>query len=180
MSGPELPLSRRTALLTGTAGAVVVAGGCGSGHGDGAPARGASLSTDDDRLLRRRAVEREHRLRDAARATGRRHRGLAVDLRRLVSVHGDHLELLELPEDAQVDRSGSASASTAVPRDPREAVRGLARGERALAEGHARAALTADSGPFARVLAGMAAAADQQAHLLDVLALSDPGRRARR
>jgi hypothetical protein len=55
-------------------------------------------------------------------------------------------------------------------------VRELARSERTVAEAHAAAAIEARSGPFARVLAGMAAAAEQQAHVLDGLAASVAGR----
>ena len=172
MVGSESLLSRRTALATGVGAAAATVTGC--GDGDGAPtAAGDGRTVDADLPLVRRAVEREARVAAAARRHSRRQPRLEPHLARLVAVHEDHIDVL-------ARSSGTPTSRTEPDRGPRlgprEAVRALARQERDLAQAHAGAALAARSGPLARVLAGMAAAADQQAHVLDGLAVSGPGR----
>ena len=173
MSGlPLPPLTRRTAIVAGTAGVVAVTPGCGTGDGPSAADTGVGTSTSTrDEAGVRQAHDRETRMREDALRAARRHPGLEAELRRLAAVHGAHLRLLA----ASLESPRPRTAGSPVAREARAAARELARDERALAEAHARAALEADSGPFARVLAGMAAAAYQQAHVLDGLAVSGPG-----
>jgi hypothetical protein len=181
MSGAALPpVSRRTALLTGSGSLAVTLSACRTGATAGPaptadptadPSGASAPAAEGDLELLRRALDRERQLRRDALRTARRHGGLRANLRRTAEVHTAHTDLLQ--------RSVEGSSAGPVPRrvagDPRAAARALAGDERALADAHARAALDARSGPFARVLAGMAAAADQQAVLLDSLAV--PGRR---
>ena len=56
-----------------------------------------------------------------------------------------------------------------MPGTPAAAVAALVKAEEALRHAHVAGALRADSGPFARVLAGMAAAAAQQGVVLGEL-----------
>lgn len=172
MVGGEPKASRRATLATAaglTAAALV---GCGE-RTSAEP--GDDSSDDTDLRLLRRAVDREKQLRTELRATSRRHPELRSDLARVDDVHRQHVALLvrSLP-------SARAPRSLVVPRPARNAAaaaRERAASERRLAQAHAHAALEARSGPFARVLAGMAAAAEQQAHVLDGLAVSGPLRR---
>ena len=171
MVGVEPLLSRRAALATGVGAAAATVAGCGD---DGSPtAPGDGRTADADLPLVRRAVDREAEVVAAARRHSRRQPRLEPHLQRLVAVHENHIDVLA--------RSSGTPASRAEPdRGPRLGLRGaareLARRERDLAGAHARAALEARSGPLARVLAGMAAAADQQAHVLEGLAVTGPGR----
>ena len=171
MVGVE-PLSRRTALSVPAAVAAASVAGCGSTAGPGSP---STASRDPDEQVLRRAVAREERLRAELRAASRRHRRLGRALAAVDNVHGEHVVFLvrsldPAPPSADTDVPAPDQADPADPADDADAVRGLARSERALARAHAAAALEARSGPFARVLAGIAAAAEQQAHVLDALA----------
>jgi hypothetical protein len=171
MVGVEPLLSRRTALTTGAGAAV--AGFTGCGVADGTPAAAEDDEYAADLRLLRRAVQREEQLAAELRHAARRYPRLRADLQRAVAAHEDHVEVLA--------RSlGSRTTSTVVddgPRtDPASLARGLARTERRLAGSHAAAARRARSGPFARVLAGMSAAAEQQALVLDALATSTSAR----
>ena len=152
-------------------------GGCGSGTdtspaGTADPTPTATTSApptpaaDPDAELVRRAREGESQLRRDALRTSQRHPALRSALRRAAQVHAEHTDLLR----DSLDVAGADPVTRRVPPDPRAAARGLARRGRALAEEHARAALDSRSGPLARVLAGMAAAADQQAVVLEDLA----------
>jgi hypothetical protein len=171
----ESPLTRRTALLTGSGSLAVVLTGCRSEPGSAPVAAGGPSATstpDPDEELVRRARDGESQLRRDALRTARRHPGLRAVLRRTADVHATHTDLLR----ESIDLAGADPVVRPVPRDPRAAARGLAGRERALADAHARAAVDARSGPLARVLAGMAAAADQQAFMLDALGVSGGAR----
>ena len=90
---------------------------------------------------------------------------VTADVERLLStartVHQAHVDLLRGDDPAP-----RVQPPTAL---PRRLLGRLAGTEIGIAEQHAAAALTAESGPFARVLASMAAAARQQATLLGPL-----------
>jgi hypothetical protein len=92
--------------------------------------------------------------------TGQR-RPLLVAARR---VHQAHIDLLRGDDDAPP----APRLST----PPARVLANLPSTELSVAEQHAKAALAAQSGPFARVLASMAAAARQQAHVLADLGAS--------
>jgi hypothetical protein len=174
MPGLESPLTRRATLLTGSASVAVTLAACRSGTSTASTAPGdpsPAPTVDPDAGLVRRAHDGEDQLRRDALRTSQRHPALRPALRRAAEVHAVHADLLR----ESLDIAGGDPVGRQVPRDPQAAARGLARRERALAEAHARAALDARSGPLARVLAGMAAAADQQALVLDELAVT--GRR---
>jgi hypothetical protein len=130
---------------------------------------------DPDLRLLREALRREQQVQD--RVVDMRHSGtsLRTELQDVAAVHRAHLQLLRrsVPGDGGVQVTNLPDHPEP---PPAERVRRLAATERGLAEAHAHAALDARSGPFARVLAGMAAAAEQQAHVLDGLATSVPRR----
>jgi hypothetical protein len=166
MVGVEPLLSRRAALTTGAGVAAAALAGCGADTG-------TSAATDDeydaDLRLLRHAVDREQRVRAQVRAASRQQPRLRSDLRRIVDVHQAHIEVLS----RSLEQRTNPTAVEKGPRlDARDTARDLARSERVLAEAHAKAALQARSGPFARVLAGLAASADQQGLVLDGLASS--------
>ncbi len=118
------------------------------------PAQVAGADPDPDAALleaARRAESRmvrllRHRVRSAAAPRGLARAGLEV--------HLAHLALLEVPADEE----GAGRGSSPSPRD-------LAAAEERLARRHTELAVRATSGPFARVLAGMAAASGQQTDL---------------
>jgi hypothetical protein len=175
MVGVEPRVSRRTALAAGTGLTAAALAGCGARTLADADHAGDARSDDPDLRLLRLAVDREESLRAELRVTSRRHPTLRGDLERGDAVHGRHVALLVRSLPSKESRLGVAVPPRA--RNAADAARDLARSERRLATAHARAALDARSGPFARVLAGMAAAAEQQAHVLDGLAVSGRHRR---
>jgi hypothetical protein len=130
---------------------------------------------DPDLRLLREALRREQQVQD--RVLDLRHSGasLRTELREVAAVHAAHLQLLRRSVTGDDGVQTTARPDHPEP-PPAERVRRLAAAEHGLAEAHAHAALDARSGPFARVLAGMAAAAEQQAHVLDGLATSVPRR----
>jgi hypothetical protein len=148
------PLSRRLLLQTAAFSGVVPLTGC-----QGSP---LSIADDggfehdrpdpDEALLVaavRAEAEMAARLRTLLPRSARR-------VRRSLQVHEAHLDLLrdateQLPEP---DVGGG-----------RLSLRRVSAAEEALSRRHADAAVRASSGPFARLLAGMAAAAAQQADL---------------
>ena len=167
-------MSRRTALAATAA--ALTATGCGVDDG-GPPTAGTDPPTEpgvDLRLLRE-ALRREQQLEDRVVSLRGDRATLRTLLQGVAAVHRDHLDLLQrsAPDDGEDEvrlRIRSARPRPAAG----DQVRRLAAAERRLAQAYADAALAARSGPFARVLAGMAAAADQQAHLLDSLAGTGP------
>lgn len=146
------PLSRRRLLHTAALAGLVPLTGC-----QGSPlvteaGEPATEADPDERLLVAAAgaeAEMVARLRALLpRSPGR--------VRRTLQVHEAHLELL-----------GEADARLPEPDvgDDRLTLRRVTAAEEALGRRHAAAAVQASSGSFARLLAGMAAAAAQQADL---------------
>ncbi len=119
-----------------------------------------------------RALAREQALVELLTETGRRHRSLRRRLAPTLRVHIDHVELLRGAADLSGDPVPPPDPVVGGP--PRAMLARTARAERALVGQHTTAAVAARSGAFARVLAGMAAAAAQQAVLLDGIAPSGP------
>ena len=166
------PLSRRTLLGTGAAvGLTAALTACDDVPLDqtrpGALVRPRATSSalptpgpDPDRDLLRAALLLE------ATQVARLQRVLRMRLPRAVDrrvaaarqVHADHVRLLRGDDPAPTVPPPSAVPSRLLGRLPAS--------ELAIAEQHAAAALAAQSGPFARVLASMAAAARQQATIL--------------
>jgi hypothetical protein len=170
LSGQWAPyeLGRRPVALAGAAGAVLLVTGCTSRHRRGQPVLPPQRENPDEALVAR-ALAAEQALVRRIELTTRRHPSLRRHVREALIVHRSHVELLQKAGDGQ--RSGAASATphhgeVRVPAAPRTAVAALVRAEQSLERSQATAALKADSGVFARVLAGMAAAAAQQAVLL--------------
>ena len=106
-------------------------------------------------------------------ATARRHPTLAATLASTRAAHRAHVALLTkaVPDDTPFrSPSPGADGSARVPRKPTRALSALAAAERHLGDVGARSSLAARSGPFARVLASMSAAASQQSVRLDAAA----------
>lgn len=119
---------------------------------------------DPDRDLVVRALAAERTLVELVQRTRRRHRTLRRDLEEPLGVHRAHVALLT----GAVPRSvRTVLRRRRVPRTPAAALTVVVEAEEALKRSHVAGALRAQSGPFARVLAGMAAAAAQQAVVLD-------------
>lgn len=176
---PDLPasVSRRTAIGGVAAVTAAVAAGCtgeDSGPGTTAAPRRSGPPSPDVALAAAVLVDEQAML-DRVLATARRYPRLAGTLAEARTAHRAHVALLTraVPED---DRPGSPSASPSVPAAPRRrpvvpadpgaALAVLATAESRLTAVDQRSALAAESGPFARVLASMAAAAAQQAFAL--------------
>lgn len=121
---------------------------------------------------------------DTIEATAARHRELAGILSPLIAAHSEHLRLLaeavpaasDTASDTGASASPSPSASSPteqgvrryrVPREPQAALSRLSENEQDLSTSTKRHAFVAKSGPFARLLASMAASAAQHAVLLD-------------
>jgi hypothetical protein len=122
-----------------------------------------SSAPDPDVALAVRTVAAESSVLALVTAIGRRHHRLRPVLRSAKEVHRAHLALLSdaVPDDASPP-GPTPSPADRVPADPEAALRALAQAEDRLAAEHRRSAFDAASGPFARVLASMAAAAAQQ------------------
>lgn len=154
-------ITRRGAALAGLAGSALLATGCTSrGSGGTAPRR---TEPDPDLALVTSALAAEQALVDQVEATTRRHPSLRRQLRPTLAVHRSHVRLL-----AGAAKGGSTPAAgrgrrAHVPGSSTAAIAALARSEGDLRQSHAAAAERAQSGAFARVVAGMAAAAAQQA-----------------
>jgi hypothetical protein len=128
---------------------------------------------DPDLALVRTALGHERRLLGRVEAARRRHRQLRPLLAEAAKVHRSHVQLLAKAldgDDATVDQPA------AVPGSPARALRDVRAGERRLAGDHTRTAMAARSGPFARLLAVMAAAAAQQDRVLGQAALKGGSR----
>lgn len=125
------------------------------------PSGPATADPDPDEDLLRAAIQLEATQLARLARVGRL--AVAPPVRRLLrgatEVHRAHVDLLRGDDPAPVVQPPAAVPARLLGR--------LAGAEIALAEQHLSAALTAESGPFARVLASMAAAARQQATLLD-------------
>lgn len=156
--------------------AAPVTAACSSG-GDaverpGSPAPG----TDPDLELLRAAHTSEEAMLDLLERTLARHPDLQKRLAGAVAAHTAHIASL-----AGHDVSGSSTPSTApsptptpVPPQATKAVEVVTRAETALSLAQARHAAVAASGPFAALLASLAASAAQQAYLLQYPARREP------
>jgi hypothetical protein len=157
-----------------------VATGCtgDGGSSDGPAASGRSGGQSPDVALAAAVLADEQAVLDRVLGTLRRHPGLGGALAGARTGHRAHVALLTraAPEDQP---SGTPSVSLSVLATPRRltvpdrpgaALAALARAESRLSAVHTRSALAAESGPFARVLASMAAAAAQQAASLTTVA----------
>lgn len=137
---------------------------------------------DADVALAAEALTQQRTMIDLISASQERHPRLARLLGPLLTAHDAHASLLAeaAPDDESEQPSPSATPEsdrrTRVARNPARAVDDLVRAERALVVATKRHAFRARSGAFARVLAGMAAAAAQNATLLE--SASAPGRRS--
>lgn len=165
-------LTRRTALLS----LGVLLAGCttathdpsesGRSRASSGPTRAdGSATPDPDVALATDSVTAERSVLALVGAIGRRHPRLRHGLREAKDVHRAHVALLAgaVPED--VSPGPDPLPAVRVPAEPEAALRALALAESKLAAEHRRSAFDAASGPFARVLASMAAAAAQQAAL---------------
>ena len=182
------PVTRRAVLL-GAAGAVLT--GCTGGlkvgrDGRGRPGRRrtsdadaqkAAEQVDPDVALAATALAVERHALAAVEATQDRHARLRVLLDPAAEAHRAHVALLA---DAVPDEGASATPATTairVPRSRRRAVGRLVELEAELAATGRLNAFQAQSGPFARLLASMAASAGQQEVLLGGLTVPGGPRR---
>ena len=169
-------------------GALLLAGCTGDGGRTPRLRGGSAREADPDVAVATEAllaVETAHTL---ARATAERHPGLAEPLSSLLGAHGGHVAVLDdaVPREATAIPSPSAPAGTgaagdaaseqpptgttggpSVPGDERRALALVVSQERALTVQLKQLAFRARSGPFARLLAGVAASAAQHAAVLD-------------
>jgi hypothetical protein len=125
-----------------------------------------SPTRDHDVRLAARVLAGEQAMLDRVLATLRRHPGLAAALAAARQGHREHVDVLVAAVPAGARTPRTAARPRPVPGGPGAALSSLAGAEDRLARLRARDALTARSGPFARVLASMAAAAAQQGALL--------------
>lgn len=185
-------LTRRTALGVVTAGGAAALTGCTPSGIDRRPRKNASAAptpdADPDVALAATVLADEQAMLDLITATVERHPTLEARLATARDAHQAHVDLLTkaVPKDARVSPGASASADTApsvspsvspsptgpptVPARRPRAVAALADAEDRLALVGRRSAFAAQSGVFARVLAGMSASAAQHA-----VALGDTG-----
>jgi hypothetical protein len=167
------PVSRRTALV-GVCGLGARVAGCTSGSpGAAAPSPSASGSTgatgvtpspavEPDVLLAATVLDVERAMLERVLATQRRHPRLAGSLAGARAAHRAHVDLLATAVPTDVARP-ARRRTRSVPASPGAALAALARAEEELAGKDRSSAMAARSGAFARVLASMAAAAEQQA-----------------
>jgi hypothetical protein len=171
LDGVPSPVSRRTALGGLAVLGVAAVAACTSGRATRpavtvpAPSRGRSPSgvpADPDVRLAATALHEEQAMLDRVLATGRVHPHLAGPLAGARATHRAHVDLLAraVPTGAAARRP--ARRRQPVPRSQAAALAALAGAEDRLASAGGGHALVARSGPFARVLASMAASAAQQ------------------
>jgi hypothetical protein len=116
---------------------------------------------DRDLVVASLAVEQRHL--DRLRAVRRRHRRLRADLAAPVAVHAAHVELLRGAVD---DLPDPEPAPWSVPDTPVSALGALTASARTVWTEQVAVAMRARSGTFARLAAGMAAAAAQQEQVI--------------
>lgn len=167
-------LARRQVALAGLTGAALVVSGCTSQEQGTSPQLPARAPQNPDHGLVGRALSVERAMVDRIEATVRRHANLGKGLHGALVVHRSHVQLLAGAVEG-VDARGGRTRRPRVPASGGDAVAALVRAERTLEAAHVDTAVRADSGVFARVLAGMAAAAAQQAVLLGPLASAHSG-----
>ena len=119
----------------------------------------------------RAGLAAERQLLEHLSAVRQRHRRVRRALAPTASVHEAHVDLLGRAVEEAADGPSDTPATDPrrVAGDPAQALGQLIRLERSLAEDHVGAAMASRSGPLARVLASMSAAAAQQAVLLAAL-----------
>jgi hypothetical protein len=190
---PRRLLTRRTTLLggCGATGALLLAGCTGGGERAPSP-RGSAREADPDVAVATEALLAVETAYTLARATAERHPGLAEPLSSLLGAHGEHVAVLDdaVPRRATATPQPSPSpagtaapgdtvseqpptgttGATSVPRDERRALSLVVSQERALTVQLKQLAFRARSGPFARLLAAVAASAAQHAAALDASA----------
>lgn len=159
-SPPARAVSRRTALgaLAGTALATAGMTGCGTAQAPRSPSAGGS-EEDADTLLLRSVVDEIDAVVALLESVRRRERSLRPRADRLLDVHAEHRELLASAVDSPAPPA--AGRRTRPPRG-RDAAAEVTRREQRLADRLATAAVDAESGTFARVLASMSAGLRQQ------------------
>lgn len=118
---------------------------------------------EPDRDLVLTALGHEQLVLDQVQRTRARHPGLRRALAGTAAVHRAHVELLTA---AVEDPAAPPGRSRPVPRSERAALAELAAAERALSGQHVTTAMAAASGVFARLVAGLSAAAAQQSAVL--------------
>jgi hypothetical protein len=116
---------------------------------------------DHDLVVASLAAEQTHL--DRLRAVRLRHRRTGAALGPSVTVHLDHVDLLR---GAVEDAAAPEPDPWTVPGTPERALAELAASARAAARKQEDIAMAAESGTFARLAAGMAAAAVQQERFL--------------
>jgi hypothetical protein len=169
-----LRISRRTAVGGSAAAAAIVVAGC---TGDATPSArripGHTITPapSPDVALAATVLTAEQRVLDMVEATARRHPALAGGLSSARAAHRAHVKLLAdaAPDHGSAGPSPSSSPSapaTAVPASRAAALHALAAQESRLAATDRAGAEKARSGAFARVLASMAASAQQQVVLI--------------
>lgn len=169
-------MSRRAAVGGVAVAAVALVAGCTSSDvskpsATRTPTPRHSPGTDPDVKIAATVLERERLLLERVAATGRKHPHLAPTLAAARTTHRAHLALLTqaVPNDTPV-RSPAPGTVPHVPGGAAQALSALAAAERRLSDLGARRSLAARSGPFAGVLASMAAAAAQQSAQLSAAA----------
>jgi hypothetical protein len=169
-------VSRRTAVGGVAAAAVALVAGCTSSNDSKpsatrTPSPRHSPGTDPDVKIAATVLERERVLLERVAATAHKHPRLAPTLATARASHRAHVALLTkaVPNNTPV-RSPAPGALPRVPGRAAAALSALAVAERRLSDVGARSSLAARSGPFARVLASMAAAASQQSAQLSAAA----------
>jgi hypothetical protein len=165
-------VSRRTALGLLLSTSAVVSGCTPRGldrRPRSRPAAAASTATGDpDVALAATVLRAEQAMLDRLAVAVHHHPGLRAELAPVQAVHRAHVRLLTdaVPDHARPAPAPTASASPRIPGRPAAALAFLGRAEERLILVDKRNAFAAESGAFARVLAGMAAAAAQQAVVL--------------
>jgi hypothetical protein len=169
-------VSRRTALGLLLSTSAVVSGCTPRGldrRPRSRPAAAASTATGDpDVALAATVLRAEQAMLDRLAVAVHHHPDLVPELAPVQAVHRAHVRLLTdaVPDHARPaptpTASATASASPRIPGRPAAALAFLGRAEERLILVDKRNAFAAESGAFARVLAGMAAAAAQQAVVL--------------
>lgn len=171
-------LSRRTTLRAAAVGGLVgVVGLSGCEMGDrGSKRRPAPQNAttappdrDGDRLILDDARAAVLAAAELARATAQRHRALRGRLKPLRATHASHLERLAATDPtAETPLASAPTTSTSTPMAPRlpAALAAVRKAEVDLADALAESAVRAASGDFARLLASMSAATEQQVALL--------------
>jgi hypothetical protein len=164
---------RRTAIGAAAALAATVITGCTVQHGSrSTPSASASRSggsarepTDPDVALAAAVLRSERAMLERVLATARRHPRLAASVSGARAAHQAHVTLLTraVPEESRSTAAAPTVEPSQVSGRPRSALAALARAETRHSATGRRHAAVARSGPFARVLASMAAASAQQA-----------------